>query len=79
MQILEDENDGLQVCNPEKTCWAERLMDGFVDDTTAWANQFVKEMQHYSHAEFDNITAYEFLNDLVSKTTQLAQNWEELL
>ena len=79
MQILEEDNDGLQVCNPDRTRWAERPMDGFVDDTTAWANQFIEELAHDSHNDFTSETAYSMLKDLVNKTRLLAQSWEELL
>jgi hypothetical protein len=43
MEILDELNDSLEVCNPTQTVRAARPMDGFVDDTTAWANQFVRE------------------------------------
>ena len=54
-------------------------MDGFVDDTTAWANQFVKELTLYAYEEYNEEMVYALLNDLVDKTTQLAQSWENLL
>jgi negative regulator of replication initiation len=78
-EILEEVNDGLTVCSPDQNTQATRPIDAFVDDTTTWANQFVKELLTYAKTRFNTETAYLLLNDLVYKTTELAQSWEELL
>ena len=74
MEILDELNDSLEVCNPTQTTHAARPMDGFVDDTMAWANQFVKELTVYAYQESDTETAYAMLHDLVEQTTKLAQS-----
>ena len=68
MSCMPDKSNGLQFLDPQQRTTAARIMDGFVDDTTAWVNDFRRSLQ-------DGYTIHDLRTDL----QRTAQWWEELL
>ena len=67
MSLMKKKTSGISFCDPRGQHTVSRIMDGFVDDTTIWANSFI-----------DSLTTdktVEIAEDLKSS----AQWWEELL
>ena len=57
-----------------------RIINGFVDDTTIWANQFADELAPAGHQSTYSATeSTRNLETLVANAQSLAQQWENLL
>ena len=65
---MPDKSAGLQFVDPQQRVTATRIMDGFVDDTTAWVNSFLASLE-------DKYTLHNLHQDLQNT----AQWWENLL
>ena len=61
---------GVQFSDPKSKTLTQRVMDAFVDDTTAWVNFFLKSLENRER---------NLINDIVTELTATAQQWEELL
>ena len=70
LEIMKQEKRGVQFTNPTLERTIQRVMDAFVDDTTAWLNNFLKSLQQ-------NKT--EKLEELATTLQDTAQAWEQLL
>ena len=72
MEIMKARCEGITFKDPRSTMESARAMDGFVDDTTVWANQF---KEHLRTTEFQ----YCDPKDIAKKLQHEAQLWKELL
>jgi hypothetical protein len=68
MKLMKIKAPGVGFCDPHQQRHATRIMDGFVDDTTAWVNHFLQA-----------ITGQEHIDNIVQDLQTSAQWWEELL
>jgi hypothetical protein len=60
---------GISFCNPLQTATVMHIMDGFVDDTTNWVNNFILSL---TNRKLQMLTTAERLHES-------AQHWEQLL
>jgi hypothetical protein len=68
MRLLHKHAPGVSFSDPTGTTQTHRIIDGFIDDTTAWINQFKDALRNkYQH------------NKMVQQLQNTAQWWEELL
>ena len=72
MEIMKEKCEGVSCKDPRSTMESTRAMDGFVDDTTAWANHFKEYSKKREFQECDP-------KDIAKKLQIEAQLWEELL
>ena len=61
---------GIQFHDPQWTVKVKRVMDAFVDDTTAWVNTFLQNITN---------TEQEYITEILHELQSTAQDWEELL
>ena len=59
----------------------KRIIDGFVDDTTLWVNDFKRELNLYNTGSnrYASTDAINILHNMIDETSQTAQWWENLL
>ncbi|KAL7572600.1 hypothetical protein ACA910_010358 [Epithemia clementina (nom. ined.)] len=79
MAALEDHHPGIQFTDPYLVTEITRIIDGFVDDTTLWANQFSLELETFSQLRYSAAESVRLLHSLIQETTDMAQWWENLL
>ena len=79
MDVLDEVNPGLEYTDPEQEHTSKRPIDGFVDDVTVWAAQFLNELIALARDKYNDDLAVTILKQLVTQTERLAQHWEELL
>jgi hypothetical protein len=68
--LIQQQSEGVTMVDPEGIEQLKRWMDGFVDDTTAWLNQFCAELLN---------PAEDFAGTVTDKLQAMAQWWEALL
>ena len=68
MELMQLKSDGISFCDPKQLLKVKRIMDGFVDDTTAWANRFLASLNGQTT-----------IDDIAHDLQITAQWWEELL
>ena len=75
MDIMKNSCNGITFIDPRLRMESNRIMDGFVDDTTVWANQFREHAQSSSTTKFK-----EYDPKILAQALQKeAQTWERLL
>jgi hypothetical protein len=79
MKILSSLHKGVSFTDPQDNFHTNRVMDGFVDDTTVWANNFVQQLLQATRDRWNDDAALTLLQDLLTNTTEIAQCWEKLL
>jgi hypothetical protein len=62
--LIQQQSEGVTMVDPECIEHLKRWMDGFVDDTTAWLNQFCAELR---------IPAEDFSGTVTEKLQAMAQ------
>ena len=70
MQLMRKKTNGIDFTDPQVKLQVQRIMDGFVDDTTIWINRFEAQMKNEGGVPITEIT--ELLQNA-------AQWWERLL
>ena len=75
MQILAEIHQGATFTCPNWEFTTNRPIDGFVHDTTVWANNFVMQLLHATKDRWNEEAAMTLLKDLLANTTELAQCW----
>jgi hypothetical protein len=68
MECMAQKSDGMTITDPLNEITTNKIMSGFVDDTTHWINNFRASLAEVEH-----------LSDLVTQTKITGQWWEELL
>ena len=75
MQAFETHHPGLSMHDPTGWLQVTRIIDGFVDDTTLWVNDFEKELS----SDAKRTPSKELITNLLNEAQQAAQWWEQLL
>ena len=75
MDCLEEKFDGTTFTDPEMLMKVKRIIDGFVDDTTLWVNDFERELNLYNTGEhrYTSSDAIRILHEMIDETSQTAQ------
>jgi hypothetical protein len=68
MECMTERSKGMSLSDPFNEIETNKIMSGFVDDTTHWINNFK-----------DSLAEVEHLTELIMQTKETAQWWEELL
>jgi hypothetical protein len=68
MECMAERSNGMTILDPHNEITTNKIMSGFVDDTTHWINNFQESLAEVEH-----------LSDLITQTKITAQWWEELL
>ena len=81
MDCLAEKFDGTTFTDPDELVKVNRIIDGFVDDTTLWVNDFERELNLYNngHQRYSTSDTMRILHEMIDETSQTAQWWENLL
>jgi len=72
ISLMKNKTDGIQFTAPLTSKEINRIIDGFVDDTTLWQNTFKASMENLNHVEESPAIQ-------IQQLQARAQWWEELL
>ena len=61
VDVLDQVNPGLEYTNPGQICTSKRPIDGFVDDVTVWAAQFLRELIAFTREKHNDDLAVTIL------------------